>query len=368
MSRQNRGLKCGIEALEDRQLLSVTSTLLNGGTILQITGDSASEKVNITQNDVTNELTVSWSDLTKVPVEIAAPASVFQSSTIHKVIVKLGGGDDQLTYQLEGNLLLNDKTLMVDLGVGDDSALFDFGGNLLTVQLPPEPRDIDGDGQLDFPIDWQMPQPSELNANLMIHAKGSAGNDTIDAIFGNIYQGVTYRATGDAGNDTISGQVAGYMNAGANVMLDEDGGAGQDHLRVDLGSRGIDAGALVQVDQKGRAGQDELSFDARLPLYGTLKLMQSGGAGDDVTSAFILPDWQSTGSVKARVAGDEGDDQLKLRVKRDDMPSNVNLFAPLKDLQVNAYLTGGYGVNVAWVTPNVKTFMTLIKNRSWAVT
>lgn len=368
MSKHNRAVKCAVEALEDRQLLTVTTMLLGGGTILQITGDASSEEVHITQNDVDDVLTVSWNNLTDSstgsPSVIPMPAQVFQSSTIQRVVVKLGGGDDDFTYVLQGNQLNVAKSISIDLGAGQDTALFDFGGNIVVAQSPPEPTDINGDGELDFPIDWAMPTPAELNANLSIDVQGNAGNDTIDAIFGHINQNLTYRATGGLGDDTLSSHTAGFTGPDSHVLYDLDGGAGQDQLWVDLGNSGIAAGAKVRVFQRGGLGNDVMNINAHMPLYGSLNLYQLGGAGHDTMKTTAQFDWQSTGRLVARSNGEVGGDQMTLQIKRDPMPPNIMLFAPLADMKVDALLNGGSGKNLAWVTPNVRVFLAKVVERA----
>lgn len=367
MSKQDRKLKCTVEALEDRQLLTVTTTLLSGG-VLQITGDSSAEQVNITQNDSTNELMVSWNQLAGSLQGDPMPPLVYQSSAMQRIVVKMGGGDDRVNYLLSNNQMIYAKTLSIDLGAGNDTALLDFGGDLIVANDPGDPRDINGDGQLDYPLDWQMPVAADLSVNLTIDVQGGEGNDTIDGIFGNVEKNLIYRAAGGNGDDHLTVQNAGFSAAGSVVLYDLNGGAGQDQLWVDLGNRGIAAGSRMAVWERGGAGNDTMNISANIPNYGLLSLNQLGGAGNDVTKIEALMDWQSTGRVVARSSGEAGNDEMTLRVERAAIPPYIQLFAPMADMKVDAIVNGGTGRNMTWITPNVRTFMARVMKKTWELT
>ncbi|MFT3878243.1 MAG: hypothetical protein QM703_01120 [Gemmatales bacterium] len=366
MTKPMHRVKCQVESLEDRQLPTVTAVLLNGGTTLSITGDQHDESVTIVQNDGEDVVQVSWSQLTSDPTPMYIPLQSFQSSTIKKIVVNLGGGADSLNYQLEGNSMQWDKTIDVDMGAGNDAAFFDFGGNLIVPLAQTGGRLLDGGS--DQPIDWPMPAPADLLANLIVNVKGGQGNDSIEGIFGNVTNGLTFRSSGEAGQDTLSSSVAGTMGPNARVLLDQDGGAGLDHLSVDLGVRGIMDGARVTVNQRGGAGNDQLRAYADMPLYGYLSINQFGGIGDDTIKTHALMDWQSTGKLSSRVYGEAGNDQMVVRLKREAIPPNVMLFAPLPNIQIDSLVNGGGGRNSSWVTVNIRTFLTQVKERSWEMT
>ncbi len=363
MTKPMRRLKCQVESLEDRQLPTVTAVLLNGGATLSITGDNHDELVTIVQNDDADELHVSWSELSSSQTLMYNPDMAFQSSSIKKIVVNLGGGADSFNYQLDGNTMQWDKTINVDLGAGNDSAFFDFGGQLIVPYAINSNIVIDdGSGQ---PVGVPQADPADLLANLVVNVHGGAGDDSISAVFGNIKKGLTLRESGDGGDDFLSSSVAGSMVATSPILIDQDGGAGHDQLWVDLGIRGIDAIAKVTVNQRGGAGRDELTVNANLPLFGSLGINQSGGAGDDTIATRALMKWSSTGTLTARINGDAGNDSMGLRLKRDDIPPEINLLVALKKMRISAFVHGGVGRNVSWVTPNVQTFLTQVKERSW---
>ena len=155
------------------------------------------------------------------------------------------------------------------------------------------------------------------------------------------------------------------MSSTSRVLFDQDGVAGDDKLWVDLGSQNLEAGAKVVVNQRGGAGNDHLLINDSQSIFGSLNLNQSGGAGADTIETRVQTAWSSTGSVVAVVNGDAGNDQMLVHLKRDDIPPGIYLFAPLQNMHIKAFINGGLGRNVSWVTPNVMTFLTQVKDRSW---
>jgi len=362
MPKRIRRMKCQVEALEDRQLPAVTLTLLNNGTTLSIQGDAQGNWVNIDQNDAMDQLVVSCQQVADMPTAVQLPVSLFQSSTIKKIVVNLGAGDDVLNYQLDGQSMQWEKTLNVDMGAGNDSAYLEFRGLMIMPLFTSQSLPI---FQGTDPVVLPQGQPADLLAPLTIDVQGGAGDDMIQSSFGNIHQRVTYRAAGGAGNDTLYTEESGSIDSPSNVLFDQDGGAGNDKLWVDLGNQSLAVGTKVTVNQRGGAGNDHLLINTKLSLLGSLSLNQSGGTGADTIETHAQLNWSSTGNVSAVVNGDAGNDQLLVHIKRDDLPPYVDLFAPLQDMHIKALVNGGLGRNVSWVTPNVRTILTQLKARSW---
>lgn len=362
MRKPEHRLPCRLERLEDRQLLAVTTQLLDGGATLKLMGDSASESVTITQNDLDDTLGVRWSVLNAGTTgDLPIPIQTFQSSAIKKIIVSLGAGNDQFNYELNGNEVVWPKTLTVDLGAGNDNAFLDFGGNLIYPVLMQGP----GDGQAIQPP--YQPNPAELKAKLDISVQGGAGNDTIDAIFGNVRANLAYRAQGGAGNDTLSGSIAGVVAAGNTTLFDQDGGAGNDSLWASLDLPGIETGGKLIVNQRGGTDQDTLGFSTYGTIQGLLQINQSGGTGNDTLTSTLLANWTSAGSVQSRILGDAGNDQLHVSLKRADVPPGVALFAVQLPFNIDAIANGGLGRNYIWLTPNIRSYFSMVKERSWDV-
>lgn len=363
MTPLNRRIKCQVESLEDRQLPAVMLSLLDNGTTLSIKGDANPEWLNIDQDDELDQLVVNWRTISDVPMGLLKPVATYQSSAIKKIKIDLGGDGDVLSYQLNGNRMRWGKSIEVDLGNGDDAAFIDFGGHLIV----PYAQSVDPQSEiaLEQPVDWPQPHPADLLAHLAINVSGGAGNDHIVALFGNVTKGLSLRENGNAGEDTLACSVAGSMGSAAPVFIQQDGGAGKDELKVDLGNEAIEANAKVIVNQRGGAGADQLTINAHLPLIGSLAVTQFGGAGDDTINTYALMHWQSTGSLSVRILGESGDDSMTARLKRDDIPPEIRLIAPLKNMRISAVVNGGTGRNVSWITPNVQGFLTQIKKRSW---
>jgi hypothetical protein len=362
MTKPNRRTKCQVEALEDRQLPAVTLTLMNNGATLSIKGDAQGEWINIDQNDDTDQLMVSYQRVADMPSGASLPISTFQSSTIKKIVVDLGAGDDVLNYTLDGRTMQWAKNISIDMGAGNDAAYLEFQG-LMIMPLANAQEVLVGTD----PVIYPQPQQADLLANLSIDVQGGAGDDVIQSSFGNIHQGLTYQASGGAGNDTLYIQETGSMSSSARVLFDQDGGAGDDKLWVDLGSQNLAAGAKVVVNQRGGAGSDHLLIGDSQTVLGLLSLNQSGGAGADTIETHAQMAWGSTGNVVAVVNGDAGNDQMLVHLKRDDIPPYIALFAPLQKMYIKALVNGGLGRNVSWVTPNVITILTQVKDRSWNI-
>lgn len=353
-------LPCIVETLEDRQLMAVTSQLLDGGATLRLVGDAAHESVTIVQNDAEDTLRVQVTITGAPNADLPLPIRTYSSSAIKRIVVNLGAGTDTLTYQLDSDEMLYQKTLAVDLGTGNDTALFDFGGRLLYDSILP----ITHDDQT-FPIDVYQPEPAELRAKIDINVMGAAGHDSIDAIFGNVRANLNYRAMGGAGNDSLNGSIAGMITQGNSALIDQDGGLGNDALSAWLDLNGMEAGSKLTVNQRGGTEQDTLNFLTFGGIQGALQVNQWGGAGNDILQNTVLAQWSSIGRVQLRQYGDAGNDELHASVKRADLPPNVQLIAPLPAFRVDAVSQGGTGRNFAWLTPNVRSLFNVVKERSW---
>ena len=86
------------------------------------------------------------------------------------------------------------------------------------------------------------------------------------------------------------------------------------------------------------------------------------------------------GLVRIRIYGDDpqslmaygplfttenGDKTLTVKLKREAVPPNIDLFRALQDFPIAAVANGGMGRNQAWITPNVRSFLSTVKDRSW---
>ncbi|MFO0814551.1 MAG: hypothetical protein U0796_15125 [Gemmatales bacterium] len=368
MLHARKPVTCRLEALEDRQLLAITTQLLDGGATLRLVGDAQQEVVYITQDDASDNLMVNWFRMGSEPVgDLPQPIQSFNSSKISKIVIELRGGNDQLHFVLGSDQLLWAKNISVDMGTGDDSVFIDMGGLLVTTQEGdasiPKPTGHLGD---DVVIDPIIPDPSELEAPVRIDVKAGAGNDTVDAVFGNVHANLVYRVDGGIGNDQLSAAQAGRIYEGSAVLFELTGGEGNDHLSNSLGQDGIARGGQLSILQRGGNGQDVLQMESYgSSIQGRLMINQFGGNGNDTIASTVLAHWGSEGSLAARVYGENGNDQLTVKLKREALPPNIDLFRAIQEFPIAAVANGGMGRNQAWITPNVRSFLSAVKDRSW---
>lgn len=360
---------CTLETLEDRNLLAVTTTLLNGGTTLRVVSDASSDIVRIIQSDTDDTIKVSWQPVSSGMLDDFDYAQDFISSKISRIIVQMGAGDDQLYYQFDSLEMYWPKTLQVDLGRGNDYAFFDFGGKLMVPYGGPGNDAPPPEGDEIPMYDWPMPQPAELKQNLTIDVKGGAGNDVIDAVFGNIYANLNYRSRGEAGQDRLTVDIAGTVSSTARVLIDLDGGIAQDTLWTSLGNGTVEMGGRVTVHQRGGQGNDTLSAVGFGAIHGAVLLNQWGGTGGDTISSMMELDSMSTGRVIARAYGQAGGDEVTMRLKQGD--SQLMQEPPYDEPSIavtaalHGTIHGGTGGNVARITPNIRVMFARTLESSW---
>lgn len=360
---------CTLETLEDRHLLAVTTSLINGGTTLRIVSDASSDIVRIIQSDTDDSIKVSWQPVSSGMLDNFDYAQDFMSSKISKIIVQMGAGDDQLYYQFDSLEMYSPKTLQVDLGAGADYAFFDFGGNLMVPYGGPGNDAPSPDGNEIPMYDWPMPMPAELKQNLTIDVKGGSGNDVIDAVFGNVYANLNYRSRGEAGQDRLTADIAGSVSSTARVLIDLDGGIAQDTLWTSLGQGTVETGGRITVNQRGGQGNDSLSAVGYGAVHGAVFLNQWGGTGGDTISSMMELDDLSSGRVIARAYGQAGSDDVTMRLKQGETqlmqepPYNEPAVAVTASLFGTIH--GGAGGNVARITPNIRVMFARTLESSW---
>src|SRR3954466_491916 len=87
----NRRARLALQALEGRDMMSVTSVTLTNGT-LQVIADNAADNVEIRQTvgGLGSKLTVTDKTMT------ANNSWAFNAANVQRIVVKLNGGDDRL--------------------------------------------------------------------------------------------------------------------------------------------------------------------------------------------------------------------------------------------------------------------------------
>jgi hypothetical protein len=370
---------CAIEALEDRNLMAVTAQLVDRGATLRILGDTAHEAVTIHQNDAAGTISVQWNTISPNAATINTippPVQEFNSAKIKRVVVNLKGGNDSLTYVVDGPTLSSSKSLNFDMGHGNDNVFIDMGGQLVVAfdgsndnVVPTHNGHDHGDGDIliDEPNNFGNPVPLNITAPMNITVNGGAGNDMIDGVFGHARAGLSFRTYGGTGNDTLAASLAGIVAANKNVVIFQDGGTGNDQFHFNSYGEGIEVGGRVAVVQRGGAGDDHFDLTAFGAIEGTLLINQIGNTGKDTIHSIVHAAFHSEGGVRARLFGDTANDDMLLAVHREEVPPNVLLAAPLKNMLIEASVHGGVGGNRAWVTPNVKVFSAVVMESSWEV-
>jgi hypothetical protein len=211
---------------------------------------------------------------------------------ITAVVVALGAGNDDVTYNLTGNLQ-SGRGVSVGLGPGNDTFSGFFRQN--------------------------------LNTNAALSLSVSGGN----------------------GFDRMTNVVVSQMLAGSNFTTFFDGGGGNDRLTVQTSTfAGVAAGASYNTAILGGGGNDTINDNYQGVLNGTMSLLVQAGKGDGGrqsagASVSILPG--STGTfVPSAVVGGRGNERLRFV-----------LFNNSSAVAVNQFIVAGRGFDVCTRTANV---------------
>jgi hypothetical protein len=243
-----------LETLEGRQLLTIAFSYDPATAVLTLTGDGGANVVTIDDDgtDNANSVTVVGDGSAFVP-----------SGPVREIRFDAQGGNDRLTYNLNGDLGASIKRRIVsDLGAGRDRFAANLNGDLL------------GESALE------------------INARGGTGNDNVRVnanddvdVRPDARLALTFR--GDAGADDMRTNLRGEVDG--SILIDQDGGTGNDrvdvNLTLDAGSSGRVGDVGLPAVVLGGTGRDRLRFavftdpnDAQVVrVDGTV----DGGAGND---------------------------------------------------------------------------------------
>lgn len=317
-SRRPSSQSLPVEALEVRQYLSASMTLLNEGHTLSIVGDSGDNDIAIVQNESGVHVTAD-----------GAPAQSFMG--IERILVSTGLGNDDvrvihdLNPPSERSLSLD---LRVSLGAGDDNFVADLqvptgaivvgvdagtGNDAVTFRTVSGPNDRPegaGDGSV---------------RDVMLYASLGDGNDSFNADLAFPPDPCKLMVTGGGGADSINALIGLLSNAvppgtaqGA-IDVSLDGGDGNDVVRNAMSNVNLNGHVLVNL--QGGAGNDivQQTLDMVTANAG-LDLFAYGGAGDDYvvlsnSSAFrangeVTPTLFANSHVGLYLLGDAGNDRL----------------------------------------------------------
>ena len=262
MGRRRLAALANLECLEGRQLMAANAAQVGfqedastGTNTLIITGTNKADVITIDDNGT--------GAAGAITVHVGTGNVYTTQSAIAQIDLVAKGGNDQITYNLTGDLV-SPRVVLVDLGAGNDK----FTDNL--------------NGAIN-------------NANgLDLEVYGDAGNDTMTTnqpgatLLGNA---VVY-FEGDAGNDKLSYHGSGLIAQSTSFSPEFSGGAGNDVINLNThlaaGSTGtVGASATSPAAIQGGAGNDRItdnvSVDPGAP-QAQVFAVAVGGAGKDTVS------------------------------------------------------------------------------------
>jgi hypothetical protein len=259
-------------------------------------------------------------------------------TSVSRIIVIAGAGDDTLDYSLSGALTGN-KGLIVDMGRGNDTATLDYLAGIDSGRLT---VGIEG-GAGDDSITVQSGAIA-AGASATFGLGGGFGNDTIDfTSSGDIDGTLRLAARGGAGDDAINLTTSGLVNGKVNLVA--EGGNGNDAINV---SSDGDVIGELRIAAIGGNGDDTVNVSSSGLINGNLNLEAEGGNGKDTVAANVTIDAGSTGKFRGEVEGGRGDDDLTFNITDNTATGDVSGLAKLK-----AIVSGGSGNNTLTNTDNV---------------
>ena len=276
-SRRKRAGIANLECLEGRQLMAVAAAQVgfqedssSGTTALFITGTNKADVIRIDDNGTgtAGNITVTLGN-----------GNVYKSTGgIGQINVLGNGGDDQVSYNLDGNLV-TPRVVLASLGAGNDKFTDNLNGAINTT------------------------------SGLDLEVYGGAGNDTMTSnqVGGALKGDSTVYFQGDAGNDTLTSTGSGMIASGASFSPEFSGGAGNDTIIS--------------------------NYTGVIDGYYMYNLVADGGAGDDKVTTNVNMAAGSVGSVgsasgtPAAITGGAGNDTLRFAVHVDPAASQAKVYA-----------------------------------------
>jgi hypothetical protein len=242
---RGRRFRPEVQALEDRQLLSVSSTFFNG--VLTLTGNKANDFVSLAHDG--NGL------VTGSATGIAA----INQSGVNRLVIETKGGRDTVFVTQTGNLL---RSFDLDVRLGDDPDVFSttLQGSIAgfrTMNIT-----VNGDQNSD-----RMTVAADQNVGISTGAKLQVRMEGGGVFFT---------------DDKLSFFYRGLVKGTLEVAM--DGGRGDDVLTALIG---LAAGSTGQVGTGGGArldgggGDDRLTFEVSDFSGATVNAAMDGGGGKD---------------------------------------------------------------------------------------
>lgn len=246
-------------------------------------------------------------------ISVVCDGSVIQTFTGVKLIdLRTLGGDDEVTFVCPSDP--STFLFRADLGAGNDRL------NISGFDPQPEPPirvlafDIHagaGDDEVTFDLG-----AAPVNGRLAISADGGAGNDHLKVAIGKpcMLDGSELRIglNGGGGDDVIEADLRNMQNQGR-LVLEANGGAGNDHLVAAAGDGSVFPEGEARIGLLGGAGDDVIEASLTgLENYGRFVLEASGGAGNDRLEIVAIgkPCWLPESETQIKLNGDAGDDVI----------------------------------------------------------
>ncbi len=265
--------------------------------------------------------------------------------------LQLGGGNDQVGYELTDDLFGSIRHLSIDLGSGNDVLQINLSGHdvlfnslLLVDVLAGAGNDqlgmIHGDisdseivldailGAGNDTLSAGASSPVNLSANAVLQTTVDLGTGTnIASLFFGYNVGTSSTASvdfdliGGSGIDTIQAFAAfdiGNGTAASSVNLDFELGAGNDLLLLSLQKLDVETNSSFDVRGSGGAGNDQIQMGVTgstpSHLKGVAQFDLLGGLGNDELTAFFVADPPNTleldGQLRVNLLGQEGNDRI----------------------------------------------------------
>lgn len=321
---RSRRFRPALDVLEDRLCPSCTATPraeAEATGILKIIGDDAANVVSITQDHGASDMTV----------KCDGDQTNYDPALVHKIVVKLKGGDDDFTYRLGGGSDFEDAMAVVaKVGQGNDTVTMDMYNT--------------GDAN-DF---------ATIKADLSLEIQGNDGSELVNVDLGAV-DDAEVAVTGDLGTaaDKLTLLLHGDLLGTAKVQVNLLGGDGNDSLTVAGTTDGvnndgsfidIDAGATLDIALGGNLNDDYFGTTYVGVLNGQLNIEQAGDRNNDTLAMSLSLKPGSTGTLDAAALGEKNKDTLVFEL--DNSSGGTATIA-------RALVDGGPGIDDCTASPTV---------------
>ncbi len=309
------------EALEERTVLSCTTSFNPATGALVITGTNQADHIRIVDTgspSAAGAVQVFCEGILK----FSSPAVGLGIKSVSSVKVDTLAGNDTVDYQLTGNLLFAQRAVSVDLGRGNDRFGADLHGSLGFA------------GKLDFKV-----QGGEGRDLLAARSTG----DVFGPFFALPASSLQFTMNGGDDRDVLAVNLSGTVHSGARLGVDLQGGRDGDAMSIGA-NMDVQSNGLLDLAMRGQLGDDREALNYTGQVKGTLRTQQDGGPGDDLLSTFISLAPGSTGTVQARQQGGPDRDRMTMIVRKQ---------AAFDPVTIDARADGGPGFDVLHKTANV---------------